>query len=193
MLFLLQCENPKRWFWKITKSNNSFPPVNKKKTCQNSPKHWVQSNHHSFICSLLKLVSLGVPQVLCYRCPYIEVSGTLFIKISIDTLHTYKQERLNLRPWFFLIGSKNLQAVLDKQTRYTGLSCAPVNLWDFFLCNCIPANMKVSLHLPCLWSYLFTFLIPGLLEKLSHETLWPEKNYFLAKWHRRAANSVEIM
>lgn len=147
------------------------------KTYQNSPKPWVQPNNCSFICSLLKFVSLGVPQVLCFRFPYTEVSKTLFIKISIETSHSYKQEGLNLRSCYFLICSKNLQAVSDKQTGYTGLSSVPMNLWDYFLCNCIPANMKVSLHLPCQWSYLSTFLIPGLLEKLSHGTLWPERDY----------------
>lgn len=184
IFFLFRCKNPKRWFWKITKSSNSFPLVNKKKTCQNSPKQWVQSNNHSFICSLLKFVCLGVPQVLYYRCPHTEVSKTLLIKISIETSCTCKQEGLNLRFCFFLIHSKNLQAVPD-------LSRAPMNLWDFFLTSPVSCEFiglffsataflqiwKCLFHLPCQWSYPFTFLIPGLVQKLSHGTLWPEKNY----------------
>lgn len=193
MLFLPQCENPRRWFWKITKSSNSFPLVNKNKTCQNSPKQWVQSNNHSFICSLLKLVSLGVPRVLYYRCPYIEVSKTL-VKISIEKSRTYKREGLNLRSWFFYKAFQNSTgcAWWNKLDILVSLEL----LWIYGTFSTSTAFLRIwkhLFHLPCQWSYLFTFLIPGLLEKLSHGTLWPEKKLLSAKSHRTAATSVEIM
>lgn len=154
---------PKRWFWKITKSSNSFHLLNKKKTFQNSPKQGVHANNHSFICSLLKFVSLGVLQVLYYRSPYTGLSNTLLIKISTEISCTYKQEGLNLISCVFSNTFQKIYRLCLVNKLDILVSPGVLRIYGTFsYCNCIPANMEVSLpssmpviislYLPNTWS-----------------------------------------
>lgn len=168
---------PKRWFWKITKSSNSFHLLNKKKTFQNSPKQGVHANNHSFICSLLKFVSLGVLQVLYYRSPYTGLSNTLLIKISTEISCTYKQEGLNLISCVFSNTFQKIYRLCLVNKLDILISPGILRIYGTFsYATAFLQIWKCLFHLPCQWSYLFTFLIPGLLEKLSLGTSWPEKN-----------------